>query len=210
MAVEKVRPIDRYLEIFYALGAVPVLLGALFKITNTAPIGSANTWLQVGLWTEALVFLSFGLLYIFAPPKKVDELGNPVETTDAANQKAVSQPVTTLAMEDMLRAADITPEALDRLGNGFKNLEVSINKLSSASESLVETEEYARQVKETTLAMHRMNTYYNKLAETSHALLDSAEDAKNTQKEMADLSKNLSKLNAMYSGMISAMQIKGS
>ncbi len=209
MAVEKVRPIDRYLEIFYALGAVPVLLGALFKITNTAPIGSANTWLQVGLWTEALVFLSFGLLYIFAPPKKVDELGNPVESDDAT-KKAVPQPVTTLAMEDMLRAADITPQALERLGNGFKNLEVTINKLSSASESLVETEEYARQVKETTLAMHRMNTYYNKLAETSHALLDSAEDAKNTQKEMADLSKNLSKLNAMYSGMISAMQIKGS
>ena len=209
MSVEKVRPVDRYLEIFYALGAVPVLLGALFKITNTSFLGSANTWLYVGLGTEALVFLSFGLLYIFAPPKKVDELGNPVGSGAEDDVELVKQPVATLAMEDMLRAADITPESLDRLSDGFKSLESNIVKLSSASESIVETEEYAKQVKEATLAMHRMNSYYNKLAETSQVLLNSVEDAQKTQSEMSDLAKNLSRLNEMYKNMISAMQIKG-
>lgn len=208
MSVEKVRPIDRYLEIFYALGAVPVLLGALFKITHTSFIMDANTWLYLGLGTEALVFLSFGLLYIFNPPQKVDELGNPV-TTEDIKKKEPEAPVTTLAMEDMLRAADITPESLNRLGEGFKSLETNINKISSASASIVETEEYAKQVKEATLAMHRMNTYYNKLAETSHTLLSSVEDAQKTQTEMANLATNLSRLNEMYRNMISAMQVKG-
>ncbi len=208
MALEKVRPIDRYLEIFYALGAVPVLLGALFKITNTSFMGSANTWLQIGLFTEAAVFLSFGLLYIFAPPKKVDELGNPVTLTGDDNSSEKPQG-TTLAMEDMLRAADITPESLEKLGQGFKSLEANINKMSAASASIIETEEYAKQVKEATLAMNRMNTYYNKLAETSHNLLSSAADAQKTQKEMGDLAKNLARLNDVYKNMISAMQIKG-
>lgn len=205
MSVEKVRPVDRYLEIFYSLAAVPVLLGALFKLTHSAPLGSANTWLQVGLYTEALVFLSFGLLYIFAPPKKVDELGNP-DTTEPEEKMYKGSAV--VSMEDMLRAADITPESMNRLGEGFKSLEANINKLGSASSSIIETEEYAKQVKEATLAMHRVNDHYTKLAETSSALVHSAEDAKNTQKEISDLAKNLSKLNQMYSGMIAAMQVK--
>lgn len=209
MSVEKVRPVDRYLEIFYALGAVPVLLGALFKITNTSFMGSANTWLYVGLGTEALVFLSFGLLYIFAPPKKVDELGNPVGNGENPEPLQQRQPDATLALEDMLRAADITPESLDRLSQGFKTLETNINKLSAASASIVETEEYAKQVKEATLAMNRMNTYYNKLAESSHSLLSSAGDAQKTQEEMGQLAKNLSRLNEVYKNMISAMQGKG-
>jgi uncharacterized phage infection (PIP) family protein YhgE len=112
-------------------------------------------------------------------------------------------------MDEMLQAADITPDSLNRLSEGFKSLESNINKISSASNSVVETEEYAKQVKEATLSIHRVNTYYNKLAETSHALINSAEDAKATQKEMAELAKNLAKLNQVYSSMISAMQMKG-
>ena len=75
MAIERVRPIDRILEIFYSFAAVPVLLGALFKITHTSPFGSPNGWLYLGLGTEAIVFASFGVLYIFRPPKAVDEMG---------------------------------------------------------------------------------------------------------------------------------------
>lgn len=206
MSVEKVRPIDRYLEILYSLGAVPVLLGALFKITHTAPFGSANAWLQVGLYTEAIVFLSFGLLYIFAPPKKVDELGNPA--VDAGTAQLAKEPSAVQSMDEMLKAADITPESLNKLSDGFKSLEANLNKLSSASNSILETEAYAKQMKETTLAMNKVNTYYSKLAETSHALASSADDAKATQKEIADLAKNLAKLNSMYSNMLNAMQVK--
>lgn len=207
MSVEKVRPIDRYMEILYSLGAVPVLLGALFKLTHSAPFGSANTWLQVGLYTEAIVFLSMGLMYIFAPPHKVDELGNSADTVEET--KIIKPVASTLQpMEEMLRAADITPESLQRLSEGFKTLEVNINRISNASSSIIETEEYSKQVKEATLAMHRVNTYYNQLADTSHTLVSTAADAEATQKQMAALAGNLSKLNQMYGGMIAAMQFK--
>lgn len=209
MSAEKVRPIDRYLEIFYSLGAVPVLLGVLFKLTGTSPFGDPNIWLQVGLYTEVLVFLSFGLMYMFKPPQKVDELGYPAGSEEPVVVKqTLAKDSALVSVDEMLKAADITPENLDRLSNGFKSLEANINRISSASESVVDTEEYSRQIKQATVSINQMNTYYQKLAETSEALVNSAEDAKNTQKEIADLSKNLAKLNQLYSGMIAAMQMR--
>ncbi|WP_018631067.1 GldL-related protein [Niabella aurantiaca] len=210
MAVEKVRPIDRYLEIFYSLGAVPVLLGVLFKLTGTSPFGDPNIWLQIGLYTEVLVFLSFGLMYLFNPPQKVDEMGNPAGSDDDAVvvKKAMAKDSALVSVDEMLKAADITPENLGRLSAGFKSLEANITRISHASESIVDTEEYSRQIKQASASINQMNTYYRKLAETSDALVNSAEDAKNTQKEIADLSNNLAKLNQMYSGMIAAMQMK--
>jgi len=151
--------------------------------------------------------LVYALMYAFKP----EALDDAPKGGDSTVSVKTSRTGSALAsMDEMLQAADITPESLNKLGEGFKSLEVNINKISSASNSVVETEEYARQVKEATLSIHRVNTYYNKLAETSHTLISSAEDAKATQKEMADLAKNLAKLNQMYSSMISAMQVKAS
>ena len=133
MAVEKVRPIDRFLEIVYSFAAVPVLLGALFKITHTAPFGSANGWLNFGLYTEAFVFTSFGLLYIFAPPKAVDEMGLPIGDLKNGKTAAVAaQPSALAAVDNMLKDADITPESMNRLSDGFKNLEASIESYKKA------------------------------------------------------------------------------
>lgn len=207
MSVEKNSNIQRYLNVFFSLGAVPVLLGALFKLTNSAPLGNPDAWLKFGLYTEALVFLIYALMYAFKPEALDD--ATTVAVVEAAPRPALAKGSSLASLDEMLQAADITPDSLNRLSDGFKTLEVNINRMSSATNSVVETEEYAKQVKEATLAIHRVNTYYNKLAETSHALINSAEDAKATQKEMAELSKNLAKLNQMYGGMIAAMQIKG-
>ncbi len=206
MPAEKNSNIQRYLNIFFSLGAVPVLLGALFKLTNTAPIGDPDTWLKFGMYTEALVFLIYALVYAFKPEVLDD---NPTVAVVEAGPRTSRTGSALASMDEMLQAADITPDSLNRLSEGFRSLETNINKISSASNSVVETEEYAKQVKEATLSIHRVNTYYNKLAETSHALINSAEDAKATQKEMAELAKNLAKLNQVYSSMISAMQMKG-
>ncbi len=146
-------------------------------------------------------------MYAFKPEALDD--ATTVAVVETAPAKTTRTGSALASMDEMLQAADITPDSLNRLSEGFKSLESNINKISSASNSVVETEEYAKQVKEATLSIHRVNTYYNKLAETSHALINSAEDAKATQKEMAELAKNLAKLNQVYSSMISAMQMKG-
>jgi len=159
------------------------------------------------MYTEALVFLIYALMYAFKPEALDDAATIAVVQASEKSNRSGSALAT---MDEMLQAADITPESLNKLSAGFKTLEANINRISNATNSVIETDEYAKQVKEATLSIHRVNTYYNKLAETSHALVNSAEDAKATQQEMANLSKNLSKLNQMYSGMISAMQMKNS
>ncbi|TXH22077.1 MAG: gliding motility protein GldL, partial [Chitinophagaceae bacterium] len=142
MSNQKSFSLERLLEIFFSLGAVPVILGALFKLTYSAPFGSPNTWLQVGLYTEALVFLTYALVYIFAPHKLSASSVN-------AGHQAVAPVVnvqnvgTVAAMENMLKAADITPESLQKLSDGFKTLEANIGKISAASSSVADTELYA-------------------------------------------------------------------
>lgn len=205
MAVEKVRPIDRFLEIVYSFAAVPVLLGALFKITHTAPFGSANGWLNFGLYTEAFVFASFGLLYMFAPPKAVDEMGIPTAELEERKRQDI-QPSALAAVDNMLKDADISQDSMNRLGDGFKNLESSIQRISTASNSMANTEEYMQKLQEATASLASMNSFYNKLAETSQALVTSADDAKRTQEQIGDLADNLAKLNKVYGGMLSAMQ----
>lgn len=207
MAVENVRPIDRVLEIFYSFAAVPVLLGALFKITHTAPFGSPNGWLYVGLGTEAVVFLSFGLLYWLSPPKAVDEMGVPVGEV-APLTKAGSQKSSLTAIDDMLKQADITPESLDRLSVGFKSLESSIQRIATTSNNIADTDAYAKKLQEATASLSNMNAFYNKLSETSSALMDSADDAKRTQEQIGVLAQNLAKLNQVYTNMLTALNVK--
>ncbi|MGF7231075.1 GldL-related protein [Arachidicoccus sp.] len=205
MSVEKVRPIDRILEIFYSFAAVPVLLGALFKITHTAPFGEPNSWLYVGLGTEALVFCTFGLLYWLAPPKAVDEMGVSIDS-DSTELSKTKQGSSLNAIDGMLKDADITPASMDRLSEGFKNLEASIARISNASNSMANTEEYMQKLQQATTSLASMNSFYNKLAETSQALISSADDAKRTQEQIGALAKNLEKLNQVYGGMLTAMQ----
>ena len=82
MSVVQSRPVDRILNIFVSAAAVPVLLGALFKITH-AP--GADTWLKVGLYTEALVFFFYALLYVFSPPPEAHgHVFAPVDTCNPA------------------------------------------------------------------------------------------------------------------------------
>lgn len=233
MAGEKLRPIDRILEVLYSLAAVPVLLGALFKITHKSPIGNPNTWLEVGLYTEAFVFLTFAIRYAFFPPKKVDELGNSAD--DANGSKVIiagsgvgtitsggyagTPPATAASgsgaayvpqgqMDRLFQNTDITPESIQKLSDGFKSLENTLNKLGTASGSIVDTEEYAQKMKEATASLNNLNTFYGKLSEASAAIADSAEDAQKTQKEMSALAANLAKLNQIYGSMITAMQGK--
>ena len=110
MAAGQSRPIDRILNILVSAAAVPVLLGALFKITH-AP--GADTWLKIGLYVEAGIFLGYALLYVFSPPPEAPmATAAPVETGNPALK----------SMDKMLQEADITPTNLKKLSEGFQKL----------------------------------------------------------------------------------------
>jgi hypothetical protein len=130
MAAGQSRPIDRILNIFVSAAAVPVLLGALFKITH-AP--GADVWLKIGLWTESIIFLGYALLYVFAPPPEAPMAAAvPVETGNPALK----------SMDKMLSEADITPTSLKKLGEGFQKLGTTVNNMGEIGDVVKSTGDF--------------------------------------------------------------------
>ena len=185
MAAGQSRPIDRILNIFVSAAAVPVLLGALFKITH-AP--GADLWLKIGLYTEAAIFLCYALLYWLAPPP---EAGLPAVAPEAGNSALKS-------MDKMLQEADITPTSLKRLGEGFNKLGTTVSGISDVSDVVKSTSDFSSKTKEATTAIGSMATAFASSAQTMSSFNNASESAKGFHEQVQVLTKNLGSLNTIY------------
>ncbi len=186
MAAGQSRPIDRILNVLVSAAAVPVLLGALFKITH-AP--GADVWLKIGLYTEAAIFLGYALLYLIAPPPEgpvavatVAETGNPALKS----------------MDKMLMEADITPTNLKKLGEGFQKLSTSVTGMSEVGDVVKSTGDFSAKTKEATVAIGAMATSFTNSANTMSSFNNASESAKGFHEQVQVLTKNLGSLNTIY------------
>lgn len=186
MAAGQSRPIDRILNILVSAAAVPVLLGALFKITH-AP--GADTWLKIGLYVEAGIFLGYALLYVFSPPPEAAlPAVAPVETGNPALK----------SMDKLLMEADITPTNLKKLSEGFTRLGTTVNSLSDVTEVVKTTNEFGNKTKEATAAIATMSTAFNNSAATMASFNNASQSAKGFHEQVQVLTKNLGSLNTIY------------
>ena len=186
MAAGQSRPIDRILNILVSAAAVPVLLGALFKITH-AP--GADVWLKVGLYVEAGIFLGYALLYVFAPPPEGPaHVAAPVETGNPALK----------SMDKMLAEADITPTSLKKLGEGFSKLGTTVGGLTDINDVVKSTTEFGNKTKEATAAITTMSNAFNSSATNMASFNTASESAKGFHEQVQVLTKNLVSLNTIY------------
>jgi len=186
MAAGQSRPIDRILNILVSAAAVPVLLGALFKITH-AP--GADTWLKIGLYVEASIFLGYALLYVFSPPPDgALPAAVPVETGNPALK----------SMDKLLMEADITPTNLKKLSDGFTKLGATVNSLSDVTEVVKTTNEFGSKTKEATAAISTMSAAFNNSAATMASFNNASQSAKGFHEQVQVLTKNLGSLNTIY------------
>ena len=186
MASGKSRPIDRLLNIFVSFAAVPVLIGALFKIIH-AP--GADALLKVGLWTEAAVFVAYGLLYIFAPPPE-----GPASPSPAA---AGGNPALK-SMDRMLQEADITPTNLKKLGEGFQRLGTTVNDMTEIGDVVKNTSDFSKKTQEATTAIGTMSTAFTNSAATMQSFNNASESTRGFHEQVQVLTKNLGSLNTIY------------
>ena len=186
MAAGQSRPIDRILNIFVSAAAVPVLLGALFKITH-AP--GADVWLKIGLWTESIIFLGYALLYVFAPPPEAPMgVATPIETGNPALK----------SMDKMLSEADITPVNLKRLGEGFQKLGTTVNNMGEIGDVVKSTGDFNAKTKEATAAIGSMATSFSNTTATMASFNAASESSKGFHQQVQVLTKNLGSLNTIY------------
>ena len=140
--------VSKIVDVFVSIAAAVVIWGALRKILH-AP--DADFWLKVGLTTEALVFLVYGILYLRYPA--VDD-GHGKKVAAAAPGDVLG------SLDDAMSKADITPANLNRLGENFKKLNTTVSNMNDISDVVAATGDYTARTREVTAALSQVKEAY--------------------------------------------------
>ena len=197
-------------NMIYGLGAAIVIVGALFKIQHW-PFGSEI--LTIGMIVEALVFtysafekqqedLDWSLVYPEldggqAKDRKKKE--TPEEVEAQLSKK----------LDNLLKEAKIDGELMASLGDSIKNFEGAAKNLNPTMESMAATKKYGEELSLAAAQMESLNSLYKVQLESVNRQAtineEAAENATKLKEQMQSLASNLSSLNGVYGGMLSAM-----
>jgi gliding motility-associated protein GldL len=195
----------------YGMGAAVVIIGALFKLMHW-PFASAM--LIIGLGTEALIF---GLSAFDPGDDELDwslvypELAGGVATNKSAKKEDTkeAQGLLSQKLDAMLKEAKIDGELMASLGNSIKNFEAAAKTIAPSAESLASTKKYSEELTLAAAQMESINGLYKIQLETSakNAQINEevVENNIKLKDQMQSLTSNLSSLNNVYGGMLSAM-----
>lgn len=192
----------------YGLGAAIVIVGALFKIQHW-PFASAI--LTAGMIVEALVFTWSAF------EKQSDDLdwtiAYPELSGGSAKAKAgkeeTAEGVLTKKLDSLLKEAKIDGALVTSLGDSIRDLNsAAVGMGGSAGAS----EKYNDQMAQAAAQMESINSLYKAQLDSatrqSEINQDSIENATKLKEQMESLASNLSSLNGVYGGMLSAMNKK--
>jgi len=198
----------KMMNMAYGLGASVVLIGALFKILHFS-IGplTGGVMLTIGLVTEALIFamsafesvdedLDWSLVY--------PELAGGEGSERGDNGEGLSD-----KLDAMLEEANLDSQKMGRLSTSIQNFAEAAENIAPAANSITATTKYSEQLTLAASQMESLNSLYKvqhdsvaKQSEMSEAVADNTERLKD---QMESLAANLSSLNGVYGGMLSAM-----
>ncbi len=182
--------ISKYVDVAVSFGAALVIWGALRKITHAS---DAETWLWIGLTTEAAIFALYGVLYLIFPAVK----------DNSAREETVVEAITPQGkvlgqMDKALLEADITPANLNRLSEGFKKLNTTISNMNDITDVVAATGDYTKKTKEVTSALTQVKDAYVNAANSVGAFNAASDGARIFHDQIQVLTKNLSSLNTIY------------
>ncbi|MBC7748975.1 gliding motility-associated protein GldL [Flavobacterium omnivorum] len=203
----------------YGMGAAVVIIGALFKITHIefGPI-TGNLMLTIGLIVEAAIFAlsafepvddeyKWEMVYPQLKDKNAVAIAKPVVAEHDA-QGMLSQ-----KLDAMLKDAKIDGELMASLGSSIKNFESAAKGIAPTVDSINSTKKYSEELTLAAAQMESLNSLYKiQLQSASRNAQINEEVAENNLKlkdQMQSLTSNLSSLNNVYGGMLSAMSNKG-
>jgi gliding motility-associated protein GldL len=196
----------------YGIGASIVILGALFKIQHWQ---WGSEMLTIGMFVEAAVFfisafdsieddLDWSLVY----PELAS--GN-LRDKDKAQAKE-AQSLLSQKLDDMLKDAKLDAGLMQSLGESIKNFKGAAENIAPAIDSIAATNKYSEQLSLAAAQMESLNSLYKVQLESTSRQADIndqvAENAGKLKEQMESLATNLSSLNGVYGGMLTAMSTK--
>jgi len=197
----------------YGLGASIVIVGALFKIIHyeIGPL-TGNVMLTIGLVTEAIIFaisafepvdddLDWSLVY--------PELEGGMTKDKKKDKTKDAEGLLSKKLDDLLKDAKIDGELMASLGDSIKNFEGAAKNMQPTVDGISATKKYSEEMSLAAAQMESLNSLYkvqlenvNKQASINQ---ESIENAAKLKEQMQSLASNLSSLNGVYGGMLTAM-----
>ncbi|MCT4622059.1 MAG: gliding motility protein GldL [Schleiferiaceae bacterium] len=204
----------------YGWGAAVVILGALFKILH---LPGADYMLIVGLGTEAVIFFFSAFE---KPHEEVDwtlvypELAGMEDPDFIEGRLEKGNSLSpTQELDNMLSEAKIDGDLMQSLGDGMRKLSDTAGQLSTTVDAAGATQEYSDQLSSAAKNMESLNALYQVQLENSKTQVEmqnsvmerlgsTVDKSEGLAEEVAQLTKNISNLNNVYGGMLSAMTVK--
>jgi gliding motility-associated protein GldL len=170
--------------------------------------------LAIGLITEAIIFaisafepvdddLDWSLVY--------PELSGGMGKDRKKGSKDV-EGILSKKLDEMLKEAQIDAALMGSLSESIRSFEDVAKVMSPTEEALNSTRKYSEEMATAASQMESLNNLYklqaesaNRQNEVNNQVLENAEQMKN---QMENLATNLSSLNGVYGGMLSAMEGK--
>lgn len=206
----------RFMAMAYGLGAAVVILGALFKLMHWP---YAGPMLIVGLGAEAIIFalsafepLSEDLDWSLVYPELATGKGNALKTGKNAAEEYDAEGMLSQKLDAMLKDAKLDANLMSSLSSSIEGFKGAADAIQPAVDSIASTKKYSEQMSLAASQMEGLNSLYkvqmesvSRQAEVNKSAADYAEQL---QSQMASLTANLSSLNGVYGGMLSAMTNK--
>jgi len=196
----------------YGIGASIVILGALFKIQHWQ---WGSEMLTIGMFVEAVVFfisafdsidedLDWALVY---PELASGNLRDKDKAQAREAQSLLSQ-----KLDDMLKEAKLDAGLMQSLGDSIQNFKGAAENIAPAIDSIAATNKYSEQLSLAAAQMESLNSLYKVQLESTSRQADIneqvTENAGKLKEQMESLATNLSSLNGVYGGMLTAMSPK--
>ena len=202
----------RFMTMAYGFGASIVIVGALFKIIHfeIGPL-TGNVMLTIGLVTEALVFaisafepvdddLDWSLVYPELAGNKGKKKGEAPKDAEAVLSKK---------LDNLLKEAKIDGELMASLGDSIRNFEGAAKNMVPTADSMNAQKKYSEEMSLAAAQMESLNSLYKVQLESANKQAtineEAAENATKLKEQMQSLASNLSSLNGVYGGILSAL-----
>jgi gliding motility-associated protein GldL len=197
----------------YGIGASVVILGALFKIMHW-PFG--NEMLILGLSVEALVFfisafesvdddLDWSLVY----PELAGGQSMGKKGKQAVENPEDAQGLLSKKLDEMLKEARLDANLMSSLGDSIRSFEGAAKELQPTADSMNAQKKYSQEMSLAAAQMESLNSLYKVQVESASRQAqindEVAQNADQLKQQMQAMATNLSSLNGVYGGMLSAM-----
>ena len=199
----------------YGLGASVVIIGALFKILHWefGPL-TGGLLLAIGLITEALIFAisafepvddEFDWSLVYPELAGGESNGSKNEAAEAEEAEGLLS----RKLDELLKEANIDSELMTSLGESIRNFEGAAKGIAPTADAIQSTKKYSEELSQAATLMESLNSLYKvQLESASRQASINEEVVQNAgalKDQMESLASNLSSLNGVYGGMLTAM-----